>query len=125
MKSFEEFVETELERKPRRLSEETTLHLIRTYGSEYRDVLRHCDDDPKWVQPISHDSLVIRAEILHGIQEEMACTVEDVLYRRTELGVLGYPDETCVRSCAEIIAQQLEPRAEPNRVDPGQLPQSY
>jgi glycerol-3-phosphate dehydrogenase len=107
MKSFEEFLENELQNKPLGLSQETMRHLIQTYGSEYREVLQYCDQDQKWSKPIASNSPVIRAEILHCIREEMACNLEDLLYRRTELGAVGYSDDSCVSSCAEIMEHEL------------------
>jgi glycerol-3-phosphate dehydrogenase len=107
MRSFEEFLEHELHRQPLGLSEDTTRHLIQTYGSEYRKVLGYCDQDPKWSKPVVSNCPVIRAEILHAIREEMACKLEDVLYRRTELAADGYPDDSCVAVCAEIMAHEL------------------
>jgi glycerol-3-phosphate dehydrogenase len=102
MNSFEEFLEDELQKKPLGLSEETLRHLIQTYGSEYREVLQYCDQDQKWSKPVASNSPVIRAEILHSIREEMACKLEDLLYRRTELGAVGYPDDSCVSSCTRV-----------------------
>jgi glycerol-3-phosphate dehydrogenase len=115
MNSFQEFLESELQRKRPGLSEETIRHLIQTYGSEYREVLRYCDQDPEWSKPVTSNSPVIRAEILHGVREEMACKLEDILYRRTELGAFSYPDDSCVSSCAEIMAHELRSHGGQNR----------
>jgi len=105
--SFETFLENELKKRPGGLSEDTIRHLVQTYGSEYREILQYCDRDQKWSKPLSSNSPVIRAQILHGIREEMACTLEDLLYRRTQLSVVDYPDESSVSACAEIMAQEL------------------
>jgi len=107
MNCFEEFLENELQKRPSGLSEETIRHLVETYGSEYREILQYCDRDERWSKPVTSNSPVIRAEILHGIRKEMACTLEDLLCRRTHLGVVDYPDESCVRACAEIMAYEL------------------
>jgi glycerol-3-phosphate dehydrogenase len=107
MSSFKKFVETELQRQLLGLSEETTRHLIQTYGSEYRQVLRYCEEDSAWSKPVADSSPVIRAEILHAIREEMACTLDDILCRRTNLGVAAYGDDSCRSSCAEIMAHEL------------------
>jgi glycerol-3-phosphate dehydrogenase len=116
MNSFEEFLQSELQRKPLASSEETIRHLIQTYGSEYREILRYCDQDPEWSKPVASNSPVIRAEILHGFREEMACKLDDILYRRTELGAGGYPDDSCVSCCAEIMSQELESHGGQNGV---------
>ena len=107
MSSFKKFVETELQRDALGLSDETTRHLIQTYGSEYRQVLRYCDEDPGWSKPVAGSSPVIRAEILHAIREEMACTLDDILCRRTDLSVAAYADDSCLSFCAEIMAHEL------------------
>lgn len=106
MSSFTSFLESELQNKPAGLSEESTRHLIQTYGSEYRQVLRYCKDDPQWSKPVSSNSPVIRAQIIHGIREEMACKLEDILFRRTDLGASGYPDESSISTCVEIMARE-------------------
>ena len=115
MNSFEEFLENELQQRPLGLSEEAIRHLIQSYGSEYREILQYCDQDQKWSKPVANHSPVIRAEILHAIREEMACKLEDLLYRRTDLGTVGYPDESCVSACAGIMAQELGSHTGQNR----------
>jgi glycerol-3-phosphate dehydrogenase len=114
MSSFSEFLETELQRNALGLSQETLRHLIETYGSEYRAVLHCCKEDPEWSKPVTSNSPVIRAEILHGVREEMACKLEDILYRRTDLGARGHPDDSCVSSCADIMAQALASQVKQN-----------
>jgi glycerol-3-phosphate dehydrogenase len=112
--SFETFLENELKNRPGGFSEDTIRHLVQTYGSEYGEILQYCDRDQKWSKTLSSNSPVIRAQILHGIREEMACTLEDLLYRRTHLGVVDYPDESSVSACAEIMAQELDFHGEKN-----------
>jgi glycerol-3-phosphate dehydrogenase len=50
---------------------------------------------------------VVKAEILHGVREEMAHKLTDVIFRRTTLGVAGNPGDACLRICAAIMAQEL------------------
>jgi glycerol-3-phosphate dehydrogenase len=108
MRSFDGFVKDELTRRPQGFSDETIRHLIHNYGSEYSKILRYCEQDSEWAEPVSPDSPTIKAQILHAVREEMACTLEDVLYRRTELGASGEPDEASVNTCADIIAHELK-----------------
>ncbi len=104
---FEEFVAEQLREKPADMSPETIRHLIQTYGSEYREILRYCEEDQAWRQPVMPSSPVTRAEVLHGIREEMAQKLTDVIFRRTELGTAGYPGDACLKTCAEIMAAEL------------------
>ena len=52
-------------------------------------------------------SPLIKAEVIHGIREEMAQKLSDVIFRRTELGTASYPGNTCLKACAEIMAAEL------------------
>ena len=108
MKSFEQFVGDEQRKRPSGFSEDTIRHLIAIYGSEYREILHYCEEDPEWAESVSHDLPVIKAQIIHAVREEMACKLEDVLYRRTELGAFGEPDAVCVNTCADILARELK-----------------
>jgi glycerol-3-phosphate dehydrogenase len=105
--SFEECLIQELGKRPAGVSAATLRHLIQTYGSEYREILRYGEEDRKWHQPLVESSPVIKAEVLHGIREEMAQKLSDVIFRRTELGTAGHPGALCLKSCAEIMAREM------------------
>ena len=108
MSSFDQFLRDELMKPPQGFSRETIRHLIHIYGSDYSKILRYCVQDSEWAEPVCGDSPAIKAQILHAIREEMACTLEDIVYRRTELGASGEPDEASVNTCADIIARELK-----------------
>ncbi len=119
MKSFDEFLSDELTKRPQGFSHETIRHLIHIYGSEYPRILQYCKQDSEWAEPICGDSPAIKAQILHAVREEMACTLEDILYRRTELGASGEPDEASVNTCADIIARELKSCGASRQAAPG------
>jgi len=104
---LEEFLCREMKGKAAGLSEQTLRHLIQTYGSEYREILRYSEREPGWGKPVTSDSPVIRAEVLHAAREEMAVKLSDVIFRRTGLGTGGYPGSICLESCAAIMAAEL------------------
>lgn len=104
---FERIAAGALENKPIGVSEGADRHLIHTYGSEYRRILKYCEEDPVWGEAVTNRSPVIRAEVLHGVREEMAQKLSDVIFRRTELGTASYPGDTCLKACAEIMAAEL------------------
>jgi glycerol-3-phosphate dehydrogenase len=102
-----EFLSQELGRKPLDLKEEIVRHLVYTYGSAYREVLRHMDEDAAQGLPITEGSPVSTAEILHAVREEQALDLASVVLRRTELGSAGHPGRACLESCAAIMAGEL------------------
>jgi len=82
-------------------------HLIRTYGSEYRQVLRYMKEDHNSRSGGTELSKVMMAEVLYAILEEMAQRLSDVVLRRTDLGVAGKPAEGSLRSVAAVMAGEL------------------
>jgi glycerol-3-phosphate dehydrogenase len=103
---FQAFVAHRLER-PAGATPESFAHLLRTYGSEYEEILDYCKDDPELGCAVMTESPVIKAEVVHGIRREMAQKLADVIFRRTDLGTAGYPGDYCLATCAEIMAAEL------------------
>jgi glycerol-3-phosphate dehydrogenase len=101
------FLKAEIEKKPLGLKDETIRHLIFNYGASYKEVLNyyHTFDDGVTLPP--DENAVLNAEIRHGVREEMAVKLADVVFRRTNLGLVGYPGDETLRICAEIMGQEL------------------
>jgi glycerol-3-phosphate dehydrogenase len=85
----------------------TTYRLLHNYGSAYRRVLAHLDEEslggPWW----SNDLAVWKAEVRHGVREEMAQKLVDIVFRRTELGTAGHPGKALLMTCAETMGAEL------------------
>jgi glycerol-3-phosphate dehydrogenase len=73
---------------PSHLAETTRTRLVRLYGAACARLLER---DPQAAQLTGVPS-VLRAEVEHAIDEEMALTIEDVLERRTR-ALLFDPDQ--------------------------------
>jgi len=82
-------------------------HLVLNYGSEYTRVLAYGQERPALLSPLPGSSEVLQAEVVHAAREEMACKVGDVVLRRTDLGSAAYPGDEAVRSCANLMAREL------------------
>jgi glycerol-3-phosphate dehydrogenase len=107
MFNFDEFLESETRKRPSGITEVVHNHLIYTYGCQYREILKYGNENPVWNEPISSGVPVIPAEVLHGIRREMAQSLEDIVFRRTELGTAGHPGEACLEHCADILQREL------------------
>jgi glycerol-3-phosphate dehydrogenase len=95
------------EKKQTGIGSEPLRHLVQTYGTEYRKVLDYCEREPSWSFPVTRNSPVIRAQVLHGVRAEMAQKLGDVIFRRTDLGVAGHPGDDGLDACARIMAAEL------------------
>jgi len=67
------------------LSRRTAEHLIQSYGRNHLDILALALQDKGLVEPLAPGCPVIRAEVVHAVEEEMALTLEDFMARRTGL----------------------------------------
>jgi glycerol-3-phosphate dehydrogenase len=104
---FDEFLKAEIQKQSSRMRPDITRHLVYSYGSAYHEVLEYSKKDPRAAERVSDQSPVIRAEVLRGIHEEMAQKLVDIIMRRTELGSFGYPGDSCLRTCAGIMAAKM------------------
>jgi glycerol-3-phosphate dehydrogenase len=87
---------------------ETVLrHLTRNYGSESSRILGYAAQSPELARTVAGSQEVLRAELLHGIREEMAQSLGDLVFRRTGLGTIGHPGRECLDECARLAADEL------------------
>jgi glycerol-3-phosphate dehydrogenase len=103
----DDFLAAAIRGRPPGIGEDAVRELFFNHGTAYADVLRHVNDDPRLGEPVSPGRPTLAAEVLHGVREEMAATLSDVIFRRTGLGSLGHPGEEPLRTCAGIMAGEL------------------
>ncbi len=82
-------------------------HLARNYGSRMGDVTALAEGDESLRARISGQFPDIAAEVALAVRQEMALTVEDVLFRRTGLGTTGSPGAEAIRRVAEVMGAEL------------------
>ncbi len=88
------------------LTAEVMIHLLYNFGSETRTVLDFGKTVPALLETLGPDTSVIGAEIIHAIRHEMAVTLPDVVFRRTDLGSAGLPAPATLQRCADIMANE-------------------
>jgi glycerol-3-phosphate dehydrogenase len=103
---FENFARDEIGKQARGLSERTVRRLIYNYGSAYPEVLRYLDLSRENAKT-TEDATILKAEVIHGVREEMANKLSDVVFRRTDLGTAGHPGIESLRTCADAMAAEL------------------
>ena len=82
-------------------------HLQGNYGSTAREVLDYVRADPTLGVELVGGSPVIGAEVVFGVEREMAQRLDDVVLRRTELAAGGHPGSEGLRRCAELMGSVL------------------
>lgn len=82
-------------------------HLVYNYGKDYRKILALVDGDNRLGRFIPGSNEVLKAEIVYAIREESAFHLDDLVFRRTDLGTLGNPGKEALHSVAEIAGEDL------------------
>jgi glycerol-3-phosphate dehydrogenase len=78
--------------------------LCRNYGRRADAVVDAAGGDMRLLEPLTEGFPHIGAEIVHAVREEMAVTLEDVLFRRTALAPMGGATAAAIRRAADIMA---------------------
>lgn len=53
------------------------------------------------------NTTVDSVDATYAVRKEMAQKLQDVVFRRTELGMFGYPAKEALKNCAELMAKEL------------------
>ena len=99
------------------LDEDVIRHLVSNYGDRYQDLLRYFDENPEWRDRVHLELPIIKAQLIHAVREEMAQKLSDVVFRRTGIGTVGNPGDDCLKTCAEIVARELNWTADQTRCE--------
>jgi glycerol-3-phosphate dehydrogenase len=81
-------------------------HLAGRYGSETPDVLAVTEGRPELLEPLVRGLHYLQAEAVYAVREEMACSVADVLDRRTRSSLR---DARAAADAAERVAALIGP----------------
>lgn len=92
------------ENVPIEYGSERDFESLKLYGDEQPELRALIEQNTALAQPIAPGYGYTRAEIVWGIRHEMARTAEDLLFRRTRLGLL---DEKACRSAVPVVEELL------------------
>lgn len=94
--------------RPDWASEPLVTELFDAYGLACQDVLRIAEKEPRLREAVSDNRHTILAQVAHAVRSEMAVTLIDVLFHRTDLGFLGWPGEAALNRIATLMAEELD-----------------
>lgn len=80
--------------------------VARLYGTAYPAVAAIAKENPALAKPVGPGDVVL-AEAVYALREEMAVTLEDLVFRRTGLGTLGNPGDDVIKHAAELAQREL------------------
>lgn len=90
---------------PSWLGEAAVGALVRNRGTEWNEVVRVASQEPDLAQFVN-GTQVSMAEVALACRTEMAVTLCDVLFRRTDIGTGEAPSDEAVRQVADILASE-------------------
>jgi len=82
-------------------------HLIGVYGDRCVPIIQLMADRTDWRMPLVGGQPQVGAEVVHTIRNEMACTLPDIVIRRTQMGSTGHPGAAIVTAIAAVAAEEL------------------
>jgi glycerol-3-phosphate dehydrogenase len=103
---FDTFLQAEIGKRRCGLEEKTIRRLIYNYGSAYSEVLDYLDFG-QGRQQMTEELTVLKAEVIHGVRDEMAHKLSDVVFRRTDVGTAGHPGTEALTTCLDTMSAEL------------------
>jgi glycerol-3-phosphate dehydrogenase len=87
--------------------EATVDFLARLYGTELTAVMDLARSDKQYAGSLDVEGEML-AQVLYAVREEMACTLMDILIRRTGIGSLGHPGRKVLQQVVQVAGQELK-----------------
>lgn len=103
---IEPFLEEAVRRHGGRWGEAAIRQLVGQYGTGYAEVLALAEAEPALAKPLGGSGM-LAVQVAYAVREEMAQTLSDVVFRRTELGSFGAPEAGALQAAAEIMTREL------------------
>ena len=100
-------------------------YLKMTYGKRGEKIAEMLQQNPELGEQLSKDPLLIAAEVVYFIQEEMARKLSDVIFRRTDLGTAECPPAILIDRVSHLMAQELGWDDERTRQEKQEVMQRY
>lgn len=101
--NMESFIRQLVLRYPQ-FSEATINYVGRNYGLQCHTIFRLALYEKPLMEVLTEDGEIL-AEVVYVMKKEMAFTLEDIFFRRTGIGTLGYPGDKVFQKVVETAKQ--------------------
>jgi glycerol-3-phosphate dehydrogenase len=81
-------------------------HLTSMYGDRCAQIVKLMAERTDWRMPLVSGQSHVGAEVIYTMRHEMACTLADIVIRRTGIGSNGHPGDAIVRAAAQLAAEE-------------------
>jgi glycerol-3-phosphate dehydrogenase len=82
-------------------------NLVTNYGTNIHSLIKLIELDTDLAKELLPGRYTLAAEIIYATRHEMACHLDDFVFRRTGLGTLGNPGEDILQHCASLMGKEL------------------
>lgn len=106
IKNMESFIRQLVLRYPM-FSEATVNYIGRNYGLQCHTIFRLAIYDKSLSEVLTQDGEIL-AEVVYVIKKELAYTLEDIFFRRTGIGTLGYPGDETFNKVVNVAKDYLK-----------------
>lgn len=89
------------------LPESVIDNLVTNYGTKIHAVMKLIENESSLAKVLTPGRPDVAAEIVYAARHEMACHLDDVVFRRTGIGTLGNPGKDVLQECAVLMAKEL------------------
>ena len=105
--NFADLVQKVSQAVDERLESKTIQGLAHNHGSNSSTILDFAATVDNGYDAIA-DTNTLRAEIYNAVRNEMAVSLSDVVFRRTDIATGGNPGMEAIEICADIVASELK-----------------
>ena len=105
--SFKAYLKERRENDQSGLPGDVLEHLIWTYGASHDRILKLIEEDQSLSERITPERPEILARVAFAIEKECACTLCDVMTRRTGIGTLGHPGQEALSRVLDLTGRLL------------------
>lgn len=91
---------------PFEIKESTLDSIAHNFGSGYRELLPLVGKNSKLAEPIDGADIT-GAEVVYSCRSEMVCSLNDIVFRRTDLGTGGNPGDSALHAVGKIVQSEL------------------
>ena len=96
---------TDIQERLPGVGHETARAVAHNYGSAWTELV-DCAPETSYLEPAGQTN-VLKAEAVHAVRHEMATSLADIVFRRTELGSGGDPGAEAIRASADIAGKEF------------------